>query len=237
MEEGFSPIPPIHYQNKGFLCIILVNLPVQTYNEPMNKTKSGFTIVELLIVIVVIGILAAITVVAYSGIQARAENSKTVSAVQAYKKALLHYAIDNGSYPTIGARCLGDTYPATDGTTTGCRDSLNVLPNSNGTAMINALKPYLNNAFPLPSTKILFSSTGRGYVGAYFYGDNYGYTLNGSPVIALIYTIESNKCPVGPVYTTSGAPAFTNSHVADYSATISSSASTCWILLPAALQL
>lgn len=38
----------------------------------MAKSKSGFTIVELLIVIVVIGILAAITIVAYSGIQERA---------------------------------------------------------------------------------------------------------------------------------------------------------------------
>lgn len=37
----------------------------------MTKSKSGFTIVELLIVIVVIGILAAITIVAYNGIQNR----------------------------------------------------------------------------------------------------------------------------------------------------------------------
>jgi prepilin-type N-terminal cleavage/methylation domain-containing protein len=40
-----------------------------------NKQQSGFTIVELLIVIVVIAILAAITVVAYNGIQDRARNS------------------------------------------------------------------------------------------------------------------------------------------------------------------
>ena len=38
-------------------------------------TKNGFTIVELLIVIVVIGILAAITIVAFSGIQNRANNT------------------------------------------------------------------------------------------------------------------------------------------------------------------
>ena len=41
------------------------------------KTKSyGFTIVELLVVIVVIGILAAITIVSYSGIQSRAQIAK-----------------------------------------------------------------------------------------------------------------------------------------------------------------
>lgn len=38
----------------------------------MKKSTSGFTIVELLVVIVVIGILAAITIVAYNGIQKRA---------------------------------------------------------------------------------------------------------------------------------------------------------------------
>lgn len=35
----------------------------------MIKSRSGFTIVELLIVIVVIGILAAVTIVAYNGVQ------------------------------------------------------------------------------------------------------------------------------------------------------------------------
>lgn len=40
-----------------------------------SKNKNGFTIVELLIVIVVIGILAAITLVAYNGIQARANDT------------------------------------------------------------------------------------------------------------------------------------------------------------------
>lgn len=42
----------------------------------MFKNKNGFTIVELLIVIVVIGILAAITIVAYNGIQNRAQDTK-----------------------------------------------------------------------------------------------------------------------------------------------------------------
>lgn len=61
--------------------------------------RLGFTIVELLIVIVVIGILAAITIVAYNGIQARAENTKTVNSVTAYARAIRSYAAINNTYP------------------------------------------------------------------------------------------------------------------------------------------
>ena len=65
----------------------------------MKKSTSGFTIVELLIVIVVIAILAAITVVAYTGIQQRAQNSTTISATQQAIKLLELYRAENGAYP------------------------------------------------------------------------------------------------------------------------------------------
>ncbi|MET0979967.1 MAG: type II secretion system protein [Candidatus Saccharimonadales bacterium] len=52
-----------------------------------NQNNSGFTIVELLIVIVVIGILAAITIVAYNGIQTRARATALVSGIKSADKA------------------------------------------------------------------------------------------------------------------------------------------------------
>ncbi len=42
----------------------------------MTERRSGFTIVELLIVIVVIGILAAIVIVAFQGVQEKAKTTK-----------------------------------------------------------------------------------------------------------------------------------------------------------------
>lgn len=60
--------------------------------------KHGFTIVELLIVIVVIAILAAISVVAYNGIQQRARDSQRKSDLAAIAKALEVRAID---YDTV----------------------------------------------------------------------------------------------------------------------------------------
>ena len=71
------------------------------------KTKAqGFTIVELLIVVVVIAILAAITIVSYNGITARANSSAAQSmASSVIKKSELYNTDDSTSgYPsTIGA--------------------------------------------------------------------------------------------------------------------------------------
>jgi general secretion pathway protein G len=59
--------------------------------------QTGFTIVELLIVIVVIAILATISIVAYNGTQNRANDAKMTSAAKQVEKALRIYAVDNGT--------------------------------------------------------------------------------------------------------------------------------------------
>ena len=64
------------------------------------KNKQGFTIVELLIVVVVIAILAAITIVAYNGIQNRAKQSAAQSATSQAAKKIQLYTIEHGdAYP------------------------------------------------------------------------------------------------------------------------------------------
>ncbi|MFZ3009777.1 MAG: type II secretion system protein [Candidatus Microsaccharimonas sp.] len=80
-----------------------------------KQAKTGFTIVELLIVIVVIGILAAITLVAYNGINNRAKTSAAASAAsQAGKKIALYAVTNNEQLPsTLAAAGL-----VSDATTT-----------------------------------------------------------------------------------------------------------------------
>lgn len=65
----------------------------------MKTKQTGFTIVELLIVIVVIGILAAITIVAYNGVQARAHDAAVRSDLNNYAKKAGVFNMDHGKYP------------------------------------------------------------------------------------------------------------------------------------------
>ncbi len=66
------------------------------------KEQKGFTIVELLIVIVVIGILAAIIIVAYTGVQNQARTTKSKSNASTIQKRLeAYYAEKDGTYPTV----------------------------------------------------------------------------------------------------------------------------------------
>jgi prepilin-type N-terminal cleavage/methylation domain-containing protein len=67
--------------------------------------QTGFTIVELLIVIVVIAILATISVVAFSGVQARARDSIRKSDLSEIKKAITRYHIDKGDWMGAGSGC------------------------------------------------------------------------------------------------------------------------------------
>lgn len=67
----------------------------------LKRKESGFTIVELLIVIVVIGILAALVVTTFSGIQRKARNSERQTDINAVASQLEAYHAQNGKYPTL----------------------------------------------------------------------------------------------------------------------------------------
>lgn len=93
--------------------------------SPVNPS-SGFTIVELVLVIVVIGILAAIVMVSYNGIIQKARNSAMISSVSQYKKIIALYAVNNGQYPSslTWMACLGTGYDDSDGDgTPDCGDA------------------------------------------------------------------------------------------------------------------
>lgn len=75
------------------------------YSSDMRKAISGFTIVELIIVITVIAILATITVVAYNGFQTSAKASAVEAGLKDIEKSLRVYAAEQkwGTWPRDNA--------------------------------------------------------------------------------------------------------------------------------------
>lgn len=156
----------------------------------MRKSMSGFTIVELLIVIVVIAILAAISTVAFSGIQTRAENLKTTSAVSEYAKALQLYRIDQGTYPVASWSCLG-THPGTN-----CAATPAGTPTCDGNGSVSSTagfdtemsKVFSGGSKPRPSTQWV-NCGGTNYGGAYYWSSD-------GVSVTLRYFLKGNQvCP------------------------------------------
>ncbi|MCA9332652.1 prepilin-type N-terminal cleavage/methylation domain-containing protein [Candidatus Saccharibacteria bacterium] len=67
----------------------------------ISNKEQGFTIVELLIVIVVIGILAALVVTTFTGIQQKARNTERQTDIKAIHGQVEAYYAQNGRYPTL----------------------------------------------------------------------------------------------------------------------------------------
>lgn len=94
--------------------------------------QRGFTIVELLIVIVVIAILAAITIVAYNGVQARARDAVRKNDLAELVKATQLYAADKGDFAEVNCGSSGSGWLPSDYDGTGPAVSINTCLISGG---------------------------------------------------------------------------------------------------------
>ena len=129
-------------------------------NLQNKKTNTGFTIVELLIVIVVIGILAAITIVAYNGIQNRAKTTSGQQLASNIAKKMEAYNAINSAYPTTKTQVQGTAESKIDGlpaaTTAGTEPV--VVPNTDTIFSSTALVSGTGNGGK--SVRIAGSATG-----------------------------------------------------------------------------
>ncbi|MBU2984507.1 pilin [Saccharophagus degradans] len=66
----------------------------------MKKVQQGFTLIELMIVVAIIGILAAIALPAYNDYTTRAKVSEGIGLAAAAKSAVSEYRISQAAYPT-----------------------------------------------------------------------------------------------------------------------------------------
>lgn len=67
----------------------------------LKKQSKGFTIVELLIVIVIIGILATLVIVTFTGIQQKARDSQRQTDIGALNSHVTAYYAESGFYPAL----------------------------------------------------------------------------------------------------------------------------------------
>ncbi|EMT1787538.1 pilin [Neisseria gonorrhoeae] len=69
----------------------------------MNTLQKGFTLIELMIVIAIVGILAAVALPAYQDYTARAQVSEAILLAEGQKSAVTEYYLNNGTWPKDNA--------------------------------------------------------------------------------------------------------------------------------------
>src|SRR4051794_31770942 len=75
----------------------------------MKQIQKGFTLIELMIVVAIIGILAAVAIPAYQDYIARAQVSEAVSLLGSGKTPLAEYFADKGAWPSSASDVMGST--------------------------------------------------------------------------------------------------------------------------------
>ena len=157
------------------------------------RKQKGFTIVELLIVIVVIAILAAISIVAYNGIQDRAKNNATIQAANQLQKLVSAYVTGTNQLPApLGTYCLTKDNL--------CTDSGGSAVTADNSSLITTLSAYgsVPNSVPYPTGIRSSYASGRkveGVLNPYF----------------IIYWIKGTNSSCGLQALTGSGTAWTNS--------------------------
>lgn len=168
----------------------------QSKNIWLHRLKNGgFTIVELLIVIVVIGILASIVVVSYNGIQQKAQNINRLDDLDKITSLLALYAKNNNGL-----------YPVTTSNSTANWKTIDVRTDShcfNGSSQVDWIPGIDSLPQSVPNTG---SGTGvNGNSGCYLYASN------GQVYVLSAWNMVSVPTTVSPYYRRLGFRSFQTS--------------------------
>lgn len=109
---------------------------VRTTKRPL----TGFTIIELLVVISIIGLLSSVVLASLQSARAKARDAQRIQAMNELRKALFLYYDANGEYPVplSGAACTNPAVNSTD-----CTSFNGWYAPGAGTTLASLLAPYL----------------------------------------------------------------------------------------------
>jgi len=159
----------------------------------MHRSTSGFTVIELLVVIIILGVIAGIVVLTYGGLQKTSRNEERNTELLGWRATFEKYKAANGQFPPManGGYCLGTGFPDAK-----CRDykaASNVYTEAGSTALMSALAPY-NPPAQGPRTPAE-SSTGA-TVGPYAI-----YSSSIVSIYSVLESIDASNCPNGATST------------------------------------
>ncbi|MCL5410361.1 MAG: prepilin-type N-terminal cleavage/methylation domain-containing protein [Patescibacteria group bacterium] len=112
----------------------------------MKHKYRGFTLIEILIVVAIIGILATVVMLSLSGAQAKSRDARRISDITGIKKTLGLYYTEKNSYPTCGSGNATECGFSNTNSVGQIWNSANTTALSNASSLV--LNSYYNENYP-----------------------------------------------------------------------------------------
>lgn len=150
--------------------------------KTMIRRQAAFTLVELLMVMVVLAVIAAIVIPKFAGRQLEAQDASLKSDLNLLRNAIASYQADTGYYPTALSDLTATTAPADGCTSAG-------PPCSSAITASNWHGPYLATAVPTdPVSGTAFNYDGATNTGSLTAVGNVGSSMTGNDPSGVAYS-------------------------------------------------